>query len=49
MPVNIPHDKPVSQSLYKGDSEQQLNAVVDLLLNYDRFMESEVRSRRGSK
>ena len=39
MPVNIPFDKPVSQSLYKGDSEQQLNAVVDMLLNYDRFME----------
>ena len=40
MPVNIPPDKPVSQSLYKGDSVQQLDAVVDLLLNYDRYMES---------
>ncbi len=29
-----------AQSLYNGTSEQQLNAVVDLLLNYDRFMES---------
>lgn len=42
MPVNIPHDKPVSQELYKGDSLQQLNAVVDLLLNYDRYTESQV-------
>jgi hypothetical protein len=40
MPVNIPHDKPVSQDLYKGTSEQQLNAVVDLLMNYDRYTES---------
>jgi cbb3-type cytochrome oxidase cytochrome c subunit len=41
MPVNVPHGKPVSQDLYKGDSDQQLNAVVDLLLNWDRFTESE--------
>jgi hypothetical protein len=40
MPVNIPHDKPVSQGLFKGTSEQQLNALVDFLLNYDRYMES---------
>ncbi len=40
MPVNIPPDKPVSQDLYKGDSLEQLDGVVDLLLNYDRFMES---------
>jgi cytochrome c2 len=42
MPVNVPYDKPVSQSLYKGTSDQQLNAVVDLLLNYDRYLESKV-------
>ena len=40
MPVNIPPDKPVSQDLYKGDSVQQLDAVVDLLLNYDRYLET---------
>src|SRR5262249_18468795 len=40
MPVNVPYDKPISQSLYKGNSEQQLSAIVDLLLNYDRFMEA---------
>ncbi len=40
MPVNIPPGKPISEQLYKGNSVQQLDAVVDLLLNYDRFMES---------
>jgi cytochrome c2 len=37
MPVNIPHNMPVSQQLYEGTSQQQLNAVVDLLMNFDRF------------
>ncbi len=40
MPVNIPYDKPVSQELFKGTSTEQLDAVVDLLLNFDRYMES---------
>jgi cytochrome c2 len=40
MPTNIPYGTPVSQALFKGDSEDQLNGVVDLLLNFDRFMES---------
>lgn len=38
MPVNFPLDKPVPQEIYAGDSPQQLNAVVDLLLNYDKYM-----------
>jgi hypothetical protein len=38
MPVNFPLDKPVPQELYMGDSPEQLNAVVDLLLNYDSYM-----------
>ena len=41
MPVNIPFDKPVSQSLYPGDSLQQLNGVVDLLMNWDRFTKAQ--------
>jgi hypothetical protein len=49
MPVNVPFDKPVSQSLYKGTSEEQLNAVVDLLLNYDRFMESKTSIKSSIK
>jgi len=37
MPVNIPHDKPVSQDLYAGDSEQQVAALTDLLMHFDEF------------
>jgi hypothetical protein len=37
MPVNIPFDKPVSQDLYHGTSDQQLDALTDLLMHYDRF------------
>ncbi len=40
MQANVPPDKPISQSLFKGSSDDQLNALVDLMLNYDRFMES---------
>ena len=41
MPVNIPSDKPVSQALFPGTSEQQLNGVVDLLMNWDRFTKAQ--------
>ncbi len=37
MPVNIPFDKPVSQDLYAGTSEEQLNALTDLLMHFDLF------------
>jgi len=37
MPVNIPFDKPVSQDLYKGNSEQQVDALTDLLMHFDAF------------
>ncbi len=37
MPVNIPFDKPVKQSLFPGTSEQQLDGVVDLLMNWNRL------------
>lgn len=37
MPVNIPHNMPVAASLYDGDSEQQLAALVDLLANFDKY------------
>ena len=39
MPVNIPPDKPVSEALYHGTSLQQINGVVDLLMNFDRFLD----------
>ncbi|MGD9646832.1 MAG: hypothetical protein AB7U73_14045, partial [Pirellulales bacterium] len=38
MPINIPPDKPIAQDIYQGTSEEQLQAVVDLLMNYDVFM-----------
>ncbi len=37
MPVNIPYDKPVSQDLYAGDSDQQVDALTDLLMHFDTF------------
>jgi len=37
MPVNIPFDKPVSQDLYAGNSEQQVAALTDLLMHFDTF------------
>ncbi|HZZ30022.1 MAG TPA: c-type cytochrome [Pirellulales bacterium] len=37
MPVNIPAAQPVAQDLFPGNSEQQLNGVVDLLMNWDRI------------
>ncbi len=37
MPVNIPYDKPVSQDLYVGTSEQQVDALTDLLMHFDTF------------
>ena len=43
MPVNIkynpdlPHEGGVKQDLYHGTSTEQLEALVDLLMNYDRY------------
>jgi mono/diheme cytochrome c family protein len=42
MPVNIPLDKPIDQKLFAGSSDQQLNAVVDLLMNFDRLAQSQM-------
>ncbi len=41
MPVNISPGQPVSQALFPGDSQQQLNGVVDLLMNWDRFTKAQ--------
>ena len=59
MPVNIPHDKPVSQSLLQGRQRAAAQRAWSiLLLNYDRFMESKTsikpmikvpRARGGSR
>ena len=37
MPVNIPYNQPVSQDLYAGSSEQQVDALTDLLMHFDAF------------
>jgi len=37
MPVNIPYNQPVSQDLYAGTSEQQVDALTDLLMHFDLF------------
>lgn len=37
MPVNIPFGNPVSQDLYAGTSEQQVDALTDLLMHFDLF------------
>ena len=43
MPVNIPYDPAkehlggIEQGLYHGTSEEQLDALVDLLVNYDAY------------
>jgi mono/diheme cytochrome c family protein len=40
MPVNFPKNKPADQKLFAGTAEEQVDAVVDLLMNYDEVMKS---------
>lgn len=54
MPVNIPYDPDapelgttVPQKLYHGNSVQQLDALVDLLMNYDQYARQELRVEPG--
>lgn len=37
MPQNIPYPAGIDKKLYHGDSIQQVDALVDLLMNYDEF------------
>ncbi len=37
MPVNIAYDKPLDQKLYHGTSSEQLDAVTDVLMNFDLY------------
>jgi hypothetical protein len=50
MPVNFPLDKPLDPNVFTGDkgplitdgkSPDQLDAVIDLLLNYDDYMKQQ--------
>ena len=47
MPVNFPpQGDPLGQDLFKGDSLEQLEAVTDLLLNFDRQMSRKTSVRK---
>lgn len=46
MPVNFPPDQRLGQDIYPGTSVEQLDAVVELLLNYDEYMRSRVSIRQ---
>lgn len=48
MPINVPYNPDdatynggVAQNLYHGTSTEQVDALVDLLMNYDRFAKSQ--------
>ncbi|MBN2291794.1 MAG: c-type cytochrome [Pirellulales bacterium] len=46
MPVNFPPEgNPLGQDLFKGSSLEQLDAVTDLLINYDRQMSQKTSIR----
>ncbi|MBL8830439.1 MAG: hypothetical protein JNM18_25925, partial [Planctomycetaceae bacterium] len=49
MPVNFPADKPANQELLKGTAEQQMQAVVDLLLNWSRLLKDQPSSSMKSR
>jgi hypothetical protein len=46
MPVNFPPDKFMGQEIYPGTSVEQLDAVVDLLINYGRDVQGRAWVRR---
>jgi cytochrome c2/cytochrome c553 len=46
MPVNFPPDKQMGQDLYPGTSLEQLDAVGDLLVNYDGYFKRRASIRR---
>jgi cytochrome c2 len=41
MPVNFPKTQSVGQHKFKGTSAEQVEAIVDLLMNYDDYMKSQ--------
>jgi hypothetical protein len=42
MPINLPHDALVFQDDFPGTTEEQLDAVVELLMNYDQYTKNQV-------
>lgn len=47
MPQNFQMNKPADQALFHGTGQEQVEGVVDLLMNWDRFMQTqtEIKSR----
>ena len=49
MPVNIPYDAAaphhggISQELFRGSAEEQVEGIVDLLTNFDQYAKSNTR------
>ena len=41
MPVNFPKSQTVGQHKFKGTSGDEIEAIADLLLNYDDYMKSQ--------
>jgi len=46
MPVNFPPDQRMGQDIYPGPSVEQLDAVMDLLLDYDGYARGRVSIRK---
>jgi hypothetical protein len=42
MPINVPHDNLVFQDELPGTSDEQLDAIVELLMNYDQYTKNQV-------
>jgi hypothetical protein len=43
MPQNIPYPAGIDKKLYHGDSVQQVDALVDLLMNFDEYAQRQSR------
>jgi cytochrome c2 len=43
MPINFPYGQTVAQNLYQGTGAEQIDAVVDVLANYDLFIQQHYR------
>jgi len=46
MPVNFPPDQRLGQDIFPGSSVEQLDAVMELLLNYDEYVRRRVSIRQ---
>jgi len=49
MPQNFALGTPAAQTLYVGDSADQIEGITDFLMNYDRYMESRTNVKQFVK